>query len=291
LGIYKTIEGACGSKLLYFSVSNIAIKPNGKTVLIMPGYSCKILSSYNYSLATSFYLKGYTVIICDYGLFSQGHHVDGVNKINYTENLYHNSLLIKDLHKDQDRYIIGISLGANTMATFLGKDYNIDQRNGEQIYKAAISIDNPFDFLKQERYFRNTLIELLFVYNFNDSYSKLLNKFYGQTSLHWSKNSIKDYEYALVEHLYGEKCLESYLIKNSSVHVLDNIQLPMLVLNSRDDPISNIKAIPRNQLISKKNIIYIESSHGSHTCYLYLTKNYKFKQWFVEPCLAFLDCF
>jgi predicted alpha/beta-fold hydrolase len=48
----------------------------------------------------------------------------------------------------------------------------------------------------------------------------------------------------------------------------DKIEIPMLSLNSRDDPICPTYSIPRDELVKNENLIHMETNGGGHVEFL-----------------------
>jgi predicted alpha/beta-fold hydrolase len=57
--------------------------------------------------------------------------------------------------------------------------------------------------------------------------------------------------------LFGYKDLESYYKENSCVHVLDKVKVPALFINSKDDPIIDVKWLPVEQIKENNNMIMV----------------------------------
>lgn len=68
--------------------------------------------------------------------------------------------------------------------------------------------------------------------------------------------------------LYNHKDVAEYF--NSALiedkHI-DGIKIPFLIINAKDDPIAVYDSIPVDKLKSNPNIIFAETSHGSHLCW------------------------
>jgi len=213
-----------------------------------------------------------------------------MKKIDYPSNLRDNALIIKKLHPNEHIYCLGVSFGANVICKFIELGYNIvkSEECKETIFKAAISVDNPFDLVKSEHLLNYTLIEIIFLRFFFSRYQKLITRFNGKCDTKWYKHSLRDFESQISGPLFG-KTLDDYLKYISCGEEIDKIDIPILFINAKNDPIAHDLANPKDLIKNMKNAIFINTSHGSHTCYLKLYKDFKIRQWFTEPCIAFID--
>lgn len=98
--------------------------------------------------------------------------------------------------------------------------------------------------------------------------------------------SSKEFDTKFTIKLYGYESPEKYYDEASVVHVLEKIKVPVLSLNSKDDPIVYAKCIPYEKLKERPNIILAVTELGGHISWY---SGIKPKRWYQKPCLEFLD--
>ena len=64
----------------------------------------------------------------------------------------------------------------------------------------------------------------------------------------------------------GNKSTEEYMLKSNPAVVFDNIKIPTLVLNAKDDPVCHIDNVYEHQhrIESMSNVILVLTGRGSH---------------------------
>ena len=196
---------------------------------------------------------------------------------------------IREKYKDYDFYIVGFSFGANQLMRYLGNKAN------QECFKAAVAISLPFDCQKTCESIDGTLYARTFVKQYIKKIIKpnyeILKKstkninfeevFAAKTAKHFHEQfSIK---------LFGYETVEEYMKASSiTIEMLDKIQIPVLILNSKDDNISirseaHIEAITRNE-----NILYAETEKGGHVCWFTGANP---TRWYPKPTIQFLKSF
>ncbi len=80
--------------------------------------------------------------------------------------------------------------------------------------------------------------------------------------------TLQDYDEKITTKLWGYQTVHEYYDEASCKHVLDNIQIPLLVLQALDDPIIPRDVIPWNKVMSNPNIILAATDIGGHIAWL-----------------------
>uniref|UniRef100_H3BBX9 Monoacylglycerol lipase ABHD2 n=1 Tax=Latimeria chalumnae TaxID=7897 RepID=H3BBX9_LATCH len=86
-----------------------------------------------------------------------------------------------------------------------------------------------------------------------------LSRLYTATSLTQIDDNI-------MRKFHGYDTLKEYYEKESCVHYLHNIQVPLLLVNASDDPLvhDSLLTIPRSLAEKKENVIFALTLHGGH---------------------------
>lgn len=86
-----------------------------------------------------------------------------------------------------------------------------------------------------------------------------LSRLYTATSLMQIDDNI-------MRKFHGHNTLKEYYEKESCVHFIHNINVPLLLVNSADDPLvhDSLLTIPRTLAEKKENVIFALTLHGGH---------------------------
>lgn len=70
----------------------------------------------------------------------------------------------------------------------------------------------------------------------------------------------------IMRKFHGHNSLKEYYEKESCVHYIHNINVPLLLVNSGDDPLvhNSLLTIPRTLAEKKENVIFALTLHGGH---------------------------
>ena len=71
---------------------------------------------------------------------------------------------------------------------------------------------------------------------------------------------------------------------------MSKIDIPVLCINSIDDPITPSQAIAYDDIKSNPNIFLIITEKGSHMGFISNEKFLELKQWNIKPAFEFLNC-
>ncbi|TIA85895.1 hypothetical protein E3P99_03868 [Wallemia hederae] len=196
-------------------------------------------------------------------------------------------LYLKNLYPSAEMVAIGFSLGANIITKFCA-----DEGNGCP-FKAAVVLANPWDLHKGSQelessylghYFYNramssSMLALLNAheYAFKDTHAAELAEV---NSLRWP--TIRQFENIITRKVGGHPPdfplpdAETYCIWSSSANYIEHIKIPILALNSEDDPIAfkaawpepsdEYKTSPSNLYKCKANplVHILHTKHGGH---------------------------
>jgi predicted alpha/beta-fold hydrolase len=70
--------------------------------------------------------------------------------------------------------------------------------------------------------------------------------------------------------------------------MIDNISIPVLILNSKDDLITTKSEKHLEAIIRNENVLFAETERGGHVCWFSGTNP---KRWYPKPTIEFLKAF
>jgi len=90
--------------------------------------------------------------------------------------------------------------------------------------------------------------------------------------------------------LHGYKTASEYYRNISAIKNLIDIDVPVLCINSLDDPFTPSQSIAYDDIKINPNIFLIVTEKGSHMGFISNEKLTEFKQWNFKPAFEFLNC-
>lgn len=156
---------------------------------------------------------------------------------------------------------VGFSLGGNVLLKWLGE-------TGEKnILNAAIAISVPFELEKVSRHVQKGFSKV-YQWHFLNCLRKRLGKKFQQYPVEmelpdlYSLKTLWDFDEKITAPLHGFKSVEEYYLRSSSRQYLKKIQVPTLLVQSKDDPFMTQDVIPNCQELSEKVNLELTSGGG-----------------------------
>ncbi|KAG2378221.1 hypothetical protein C9374_008364 [Naegleria lovaniensis] len=302
-------------------------RKSNTTIFIIPGLSGGTNAVGVKHLISSFVKAGYRCVVMDYKSVSptepttihHGHHtthpvtpegepvdLDQPNRnhspsthvipgLTHTVKDIRNviQLVRKEVGPDETLVGVGMSLGANTLLTYLsehvGKNApkyqgakklknhekilpNDDHDESRNEFAYAISIGNPFDLnaatLKlQSNLFQRLIYDKAYAEERFMCYERnkgLLPEEYVQILS--TIRSTRDLDDKINRHLSNPKfdSVEEFYNFHSCKDKLKNITIPTICINALDDPISTYEAIPFEEFLYNKKLMLVTTLRGGH---------------------------
>ena len=187
--------------------------------------------------------------------------VPKMNLFGSTQDLREQLLYIQDKFPQSDLYGVGSSAGTGLLVRYLGEE-------GEQTpLKAAFALCPGY----------NTETGFAYVHPF---YSKVMAKKLIKRFIHpyqetwqiypsWKQllevKDLSEFEQHYYE-LAGFSDYESYTKATNPIYVFENVKIPLMILNSEDDPVCHIQNLePYKDVIrAMPNIVVVTTKKGSH---------------------------
>jgi predicted alpha/beta-fold hydrolase len=158
-------------------------------------------------------------------------------------------------------FLIGFSLGGNLVLKYLG------ERPKNSIIKKAVAISVPLDLhgsCKEISKTSNWIYTNRFLISLKKKIkekARIFPKEINSNNLNRIRNLL-DFDDKYTAPLHGFSNAIEYYTKCSSIHFLENISIPTLIINALNDPFLSEKCYPRN--INNKYITYDYPKYGGH---------------------------
>ncbi|KAJ2620603.1 hypothetical protein GGI26_004835 [Coemansia sp. RSA 1358] len=169
---------------------------------------------------------------------------------------------------------LSFSMGANIMAKYIGEE-------GDACPLAAgVIVGNPYDMHKVIKYLDSQSLSFSKFYDiailnflktaFKDNQAQILK---APVKLDAAKianaSSIMEFTEEMTRKVFGYQSAKDLLDYSSSKNYIDGIKIPVLFLNSLDDPICIKSLIPFEKFANNPNIVLALTEHGGHIGYMH----------------------
>ena len=281
----------------YFSEQKEINDNDTPILLILPGMTGTINDPVVINCSISGLKKGYHVCVFQMRILSEDFGVDEKQAFTHKEDINFALNIIKS-NKDYGKakiFAIGYSYGANNLLRFLGDINSKFDKNNKKII-AAISISNPFDMKLCQRLCEYNIISCVV------SFLERRNSRKIRKSLEKCKNiknmnieelvncyDVKKFDEIFSAKLYGNKSADDYYRNISACESMEYIDIPVLCINSYDDPMTPKDAIAYDEIKINPNLFLIVTDRGSHMSFISNEKINEFRQWHFKPSFEFLD--
>lgn len=290
--------GSC--TIEWFPQNHDSLVYNTPIIIFLPGAVGSTSESYIHELAYIIKKKGWRLAIANRRGFGNSeldstifmHKEEPLDLVTVTNH-------ISDKFPLANQYLMGVSAGANFGTLFLGL---INERTS---IKAYCSISNPFNIgrisfnMKSDQY--NRLFSKIIARNFKDLYRKhSRNKNFREmlkkhelcpNKLTQKIDKIKtcwEIDKLLISKINGWENVYDYYSNVASEYVLEDITIPTLFINSKEDPVCLKQYIPVDKIYQNKNTMLILTERGGHIEYL---SGWKMDWWAFEMGLKYFDQF
>ncbi len=208
---------------------------------------------------------GWRVALC----VRRGHGAMTLNTANFntmgnTDDFAQQIQHIQDSFPKSDLYATGISAGSGVLAQYLG------QVGHETPLKAVVAYCPAYDmrdaFTRAVPFYSKMMAKKLHKLFITPNHEKFQD--------FESFNALKSTEdlHEFHQHLYqvaGNESCEDYMLNSNPSEVFDNIKIPMLILNAKDDPVCHIENVyqHKSRIEAMDNVILVVTERGSHCAY------------------------
>ncbi|GFN87874.1 adenosine deaminase cecr1-a [Plakobranchus ocellatus] len=182
---------------------------------------------------------------------------------------------IERIHPGVNIILVGCSMGANIVLKYLGED-NAHQKG----ILAAVSVNQGYDAVKVApmlKSWRN--IGRFYLYVMTENQKEIMNAHRAQLftpenkQKHgidekkvFSATSLDELDEAFTVPYFGYKSVHEYYQKMSSSNFMQNIKIPLLILNAEDDPVvpQELLEHPLKAANTQQYTIFVLTKHGGH---------------------------
>jgi len=259
---------------------------NKKFLLIIPGLTGSINEAYIRELCEEALKNGFRPIVLTNRWLAKPLKLPKTGPINFTDDLKITIDYIVERYQIKEIYGIGISYGSNMLCKFLG---TVGMNSG--VFKGAVSIGNPFDMDKNKdiinRFWNLILCKIL------QKALKEREKIFGKKKFNLidinealKGNNFINFDEFFTRRMLGYSSVNEYYQKISCVNDLKNIAVPLLFLQSKDDPICHHEVIPFIEAEKNRNLIFYTTERGGHIGWI--EEVFSLKVFYPKPCIQFL---
>jgi len=280
----------------YFSDFEEISDPNAPILFFIPGMTGEISDPYVINICIEGLKNGYHVCVCIMRILSENFGVDETGRMNFCEDIDTCLEMIKKEFPKAKIFGISGSFGANNLLYYLGEKNKELPKNKKKI-DAAVSFSNPYNMEMCSRLCEGTIISSLVTFleqrntrKIKDSIDRCPNLSYMNTQELLQCESPYLFDEIFNGRLHGYKTATQYYRQISAVKNLTEIDVPVLCINSLDDPITPYQAIAYDDIKLNPNIFLIVTDKGAHMAFISNEKLTELKQWNLKPAFEFLNC-
>ena len=280
----------------YFSDFEEISDPNTPILFFLPGMTGETSDPYVINICIEGLKNGYHVCMYQMRILNENFGVDESGRMNFCEDIELCLDVIKKEYPNAKIFGISGSFGANNLLYYLGEKNKNYPKNEKRI-EAAVSFSNPYNREICSRLCEGTIISTLVTYleqknslKIKDSIDRCPNLSYMNTQELIECKTPYQFDELFNGRLHGYKTATEYYRQISAVKNLIDIDVPVLCINSIDDPITPYQAIAYDDIKLNPNIFLIVTDKGAHMAFVSNEKLMEFKQWNLKPAFEFLNC-
>ena len=284
-----------GTSIFWASYENFENLHLNPVLFILPGITGKYDDSYVVNIVTEGLKNNFDVVVFQMRTLSKEMKMPKDNKyVDFYEDINNSLKKIKNKNNNSI-FAIGYSYGGNLLTGYLGnKNLETNFING------GVAVSNPFDLYMSQRLGLDTLFESLITYFERNNYIDAVNSYNKNienknnlinVDILLSNYYVKNFDTEFFGKILGYKNGDEYYKGISSAKYINKINKPLLVIHSKDDPICTYKGIPIDDVCENKNIIFILTDKGGHSCFVENEKDFSLspRQWMLKPTFEFVN--
>lgn len=180
-------------------------------------------------------------------------------------------------------YIVGFSLGGNISLKYTCDGiYNVPHN-----VKAVVSVSTPVDLegcSKVISTFKNKLYDWNFLKTLRKKMIEKHRQFPDEIDIDLLKKvrNLYDFDEYFTAKLFGFDNAMDYYRKCSSLQFLENVQIPTLLINAKDDPFLSSKSYPIDIASNHKYLHLLTPKYGGHVGFSSTSKYYWDEKWILK---------
>ncbi|XP_076807832.1 monoacylglycerol lipase ABHD2-like [Clavelina lepadiformis] len=246
------------------------------TVLVCPGICNSSEKKYIRTFVQYAVEKGYHLAVLNHIGVLPSVKLTSPKIFTYGETKYFASMAdeVKRKNPSSTFIIVGFSMGGNIIARYLGED-----KARQESVLCALSLCQGYDGLRSTtalnqgfRKIYSYLISLNFKKTLKPHWRELFHVQDDEKVRSYDENKVKfatsmyEIEDGLLRHFGGFSSRDAYMGECGCADVIDNIDIPILLLNSEDDPlvVPDVHDVPMKYCRKKDNALFLTTKHGGH---------------------------
>jgi hypothetical protein len=260
-------------------------KGNNKVVIISHGLEGNSSRAYMKGMAKAFSDKGFDILTWNFRGCSE--------EMNKQLRFYHSGATedldcvvqhARNLGYEQV-YLIGFSLGGNLTLKYLGErsPYHEIKKAAVfsvplNLYTSCLKISKPVNWVYSERFLKSLKNKVI-------QKSKLLMGL--DTKGIQNIKTILEFDDRYTAPLHGFGNARNYYTRCSSIHFIDSITVPTLIVNAQNDPFLSDECFPLEQVKNHPQVKFENPLSGGHVGFSQFNKNGLY--WSEERALEFFQ--
>lgn len=249
------------------------------TILLCPGIANSSEKAYVRTFTHYAMHEGYRVAVLNHIGSLANVKLTSPKIFTYGDTKYFSSMVstVIKLYPNSSFVMLGYSMGANIAMKYLGEDV----KRQENII-CAISLCQGYDAIRSTEPLRNgyrKFYDRMITMNLKNiirpHWDVLFNNMGNGDSCYDGDKvklatSMHEIEDGLFRHFDGHSCVQDYMDKSSCCHVINNVKIPVLLVNSDDDPVvvNDVHDIPKSYSESvNPQAIFARFKFGGHLGY------------------------
>ncbi|KAK7069464.1 Monoacylglycerol lipase abhd2, partial [Halocaridina rubra] len=251
------------------------------TIAVCPGIANSSESTYVRSLVALACSQGYRCIVLNHLGVLPHLKLTSPRVFRYGQTDEFHLMLTKFLecHPDTKLLLVGFSMGGNIITKYLGENARLRPRN----IVGAISICQGYDAVRTLK----SLLEWhnlarIYLFSMTENMRSVIirhkeallteevkRKYNIDERRVLTAATLPELDEVYTRRIFGFRSVEELYRTDSSADYLHNIQVPVIFINAKDDPLvhPDLLSIPEAFVKTNGNSLYIETEHGGHLGY------------------------
>jgi predicted alpha/beta-fold hydrolase len=190
--------------------------------------------------------------------------------------------------------LAGISLGGNVLLKYLGEAPDTVPRQ----VTAAATVSVPYDLEAGSRHLQKGFAKVYDRHFLKSLRKKAVQKLGQHPGLFDQRRAltartIEDFDDGVTGPVHGFAGSNDYYTRSSSIHFLDRISVPTLLVSAEDDPFLPRQVLDRVRAVAARNprLTVQFTRHGGHVGFLSGATPFRPHHWAEQRVISFLDTF
>ena len=270
----------------FFDVDWLHVNNSKKIAILIHGLEGSSDSQYIMGTTHALSQNGYNIAAFNFRSCSGEMNIQpALYHSGWTKDLHH---LIGMIENDyEELFICGFSLGGNVVMKYISDGiYDMSTK-----IKAVIGVSVPCDLKAgsikikhlKNHFYENKFLETLL------AKMKIKQQQFPEVADFSKISKVKtlwDFDEYFTAPIHGFTNAEDYYDKCNSLQFLDNVTLPALIINARDDSFLPSSSYPYKQAESSKNLYLMTPQHGGHVGFTTFGTSY---YWVENEILNFFE--